>query len=224
MFAILLIGYWACLSLIPVPGLGHASFARGENWSDYFDINYLPGAKYDGSSEPGGPRWDPEGPLSTPPAVASCLLGVFAALLLRNQKLSEGVKVCGLLGGGVLCLALGYAWGLQFPVIKKIWTSSFVLVAGGYSCILLGLFYLLIDVWKLRWWTLPFVWIGTNAITMYLLAHVVSYEAIAQRLVGGSVQASFAPAVGQLLISTVAMLLMLALARFLYRHNIFLRV
>jgi predicted acyltransferase len=215
--AALLVGYWAWLSFVPVPELGKVSFEPGANWSNYIDSKYLPGKKYDGS-------WDPEGYLSTLPAVASCLLGVFAAIVLKGQRLSEIRKLGCLVGAGILCLALGYAWGLQFPIVKKIWTSSFVLVAGGYSFLLLAAFYAVIDVGKVRGWSIPLVWIGANAITIYVVRNVVNFGDIATRLVGGDVQAMFSPEVGRALVSGVSLALVFALMALLYRHKVFLRV
>jgi len=78
-FAVLLIGYWAWLTFIPVPGLGESSFAMGKNWANWVDMKYLPLFKWNGD-------WDPEGLLSTLPAIGSCILGVFASLLLLNNK------------------------------------------------------------------------------------------------------------------------------------------
>ena len=120
----LLVGYWALLSYVPLPGSGAVSFAEGKNWArQHNNSNFLPGKKHYG-------QWDPEGILSTLPAIATCLLGVLAAHLLRNQKLSTTLKVWKPVWRGIWALAAGYAWGTQFPIIKKIWTSSYVLVAG----------------------------------------------------------------------------------------------
>lgn len=176
----------------------------------------MPGRKYNGDH-------DPEGLLSTFPAIASCLLGVLAGLLLKNEKIRPAVKVASLLVAGAVGVGLGFAWGLQFPVIKKIWTSSFVLVAGGYSAILLGLFYLVLDVWQWRWAS-PFVWIGTNAILLYMLGNIVFFRGLAERLIGGGTQASLFGTYGPLASSIVAVLLVLAVARFFHTRQIFLRV
>lgn len=213
----LLVGYWALLTYVPAPGLQSPSFAEGKNLTNYLDAQYLPGRKYNGDH-------DPEGLLSTFPAIASCLLGVLAGLLLKNEKIRPAVKVASLLVAGAVGVGLGFAWGLQFPVIKKIWTSSFVLVAGGYSAILLGLFYLVLDVWQWRRWASPFVWIGTNAILLYMLGNIVFFRGLAERLIGGGTQASLFGTYGPLASSIVAVLLVLAVARFFHTRQIFLRV
>jgi predicted acyltransferase len=215
-FAVLL-SYWALLSFVPVPGVGHVSFAEGQNWANWVDQHFLPLRKWDG-------EWDPEGILSTIPAIGSCLLGLFAALLLREQRVAGLKKAACFLGGGAALVGLGYLWGLQFPVIKKIWTSSYVLVAGGYSLLLLGAFYLILDVWKLQRWAAPFVWIGMNPITLYLARNVVDFNGLAGRFVGGELQTAWGQSVGRLLLASVSLALSLLLVRFLFKRKIFLRV
>jgi predicted acyltransferase len=119
--------------------------------------------------------------------------------------------------GGVL-VTLGWCWHLQFPAIKKIWSSSFVLVAGGWSAVLLGIFYGLVDVLGFKWWTPPFVWVGANPITLYLFWGFGFFSVVSSRLVGPLPKdwAWLAPA--------VTFALMLLTARFLYQRKIFLRV
>ena len=118
--------------------------------------------------------------------------------------------------------------GLQFPVIKKIWTSSYVLVAGGYSAMLLGAFYLVVDVWKYQKWCQPFVWYGMNAITVYLADNLIGFRKVASRFLGGDVQAFFEAQVGagfgDLMLSFGEIGVGLALVWFLYRRKIFLRL
>ena len=215
--ASLLIGYWAWLSFIPVPGLGHVSFAEGTNWACWLDEHFLPLRKNDG-------LWDPEGLLSTFPAIASSLLGVFASLLLLNKSVKDIKKVYYFIGGGILLVILGFLWGLQFPVIKKIWTSSYVLVAGGYSYILLGVFYLILDVWKVQKWATIFVWIGMNPITIYMARNIVDFNALAKRFVGGELLTIFGENVGYFLYTTVSLVLTILFVRFLYKRKIFLRL
>lgn len=142
---------------------------------------------------------------------------------MEDRKKVKVLFACGAAG-----VVLGFLWGLQFPVIKKLWTSSFVLVAGGFSAILLGLFYLLIDIWKKDWWATPFMWIGTNAITVYMLVHVVELPKLAERLVGGPIKAwldsAIRPGFGDLVIAFVALAAAVLFCRFLYRRRIFLKV
>ena len=213
----LLVGYWSLMTYVPVPGIGPPSLAEGKNLANYIDAQFLPGRKWDGDH-------DPEGLLSTLPAVASCLLGVLAGLLLRHNKIGPYEKAFCLLIAGAAGVGLGFAWGIEFPVIKKLWTSSFVLVAAGYSAMLLGAFYLVLDVWQWRHWAGPLVWIGANPITLYLLDGIVNYRDLAERCIGGDLGQVVFRQYGPLAVSTLAVLFMLAVARFLFVRQIFLRV
>jgi predicted acyltransferase len=197
-------------------------FGPGLNLADHIDFEYLPGRKYD-------TFFDPEGLLSTIPAVVTCLLGVFAGLLLRNQSVPDQRKVLYLIAFGVAGTVLGWLWNIQFPVIKKIWTSSYVLVAGGYSAILLGVFYLIVDVWQRRAWCQPFVWMGMNSITIYIVSHILGgFRKLAVLFVGGDVKTFFDAHVtkgaGDMVISIVGLLLAFWLVHFLYKRKIFLRL
>jgi predicted acyltransferase len=197
-------------------------FEKGLNLSNHLDFQFLPGRKYDNF-------WDPEGLLSTMPAVVTCLLGVFAGLLVRSASVPDLRKVLLLLAVGAAGVALGWLWNLQFPVIKKIWTSSYVLVAGGYSAMLLGAFYLVVEVWKFQKWCRPFVWVGMNSITVYLASNFLGgFRSLAQRLVGGDVQGYFnkhwIAGLGDLLVPIVGLFLMFWFVNFLYRKKVFLRL
>jgi predicted acyltransferase len=197
-------------------------FEPGLNVANHFDFRYLPGRKYD-------IFWDPEGYVSTIPAVATCLLGIFAGWLLQRQDFTGKRKVILLVSFGVAAVLLGWLWHLEFPVIKKIWTSSFVLVTGGYSALLLAAFYLVVDVWKYQKWCRPFLWLGMNAITVYLVANILGgFDRVARRFVGGDIQAFFnnhvATGSGELMTAAAGLLLALLFVRFLYSRSIFLRL
>ena len=197
-------------------------FDKGHDLADHIDFQYLPGKKYD-------TFFDPEGFLSTIPAVGTCLLGIFAGLLLNHQTIPQQKKVIYLVGCGVAAAILGWCWNFQFPVIKKIWTSSYVLVAGGYSAILMGAFYQVVDVWEKRAWCQPFVWMGMNSITIYLTSNMIGgFRKLATRFVGGDVKVFFdghiGRGMGDLVISITGLLLAFWFVRFLYKRNIFLRL
>jgi len=248
--ASLLLGYWALMAFVPIRDIQleksnltrlaeqtgttntmtlflnttnrvTGRFDKGLNLANHLDFQHLPGKKWD-------TYWDPEGLLSTLPAIATCLLGVFAGLLLLNPAIDDRQKVVWLLAAGALGVLAGFLWDLQFPVIKKIWTSSYVLVAGGYSAILLGLFYLVVDVWKYQKWCQPFVWIGMNSITIYLANNVIGFRRLAQRFAGGSVKnfldTHVTQGFGDLVIALVGLALGVWLVHFLYRKKIFLRL
>lgn len=251
--AALLVGYWALMTFVPIRNIqldkdalakvaqqrgvpddpkalfygttervtGH--FEHGFNLANHIDFQYLPGRLWD-------TYYDPEGYLSTLPAIASCLLGVFAGLFLRNPAYTDGQKFFWLVTAGIILFNLGWIWNLQFPVIKKIWTSSFVLVAGGCSAFLLGAFYLVVDVWKFQKWCQPFVWMGMNSITIYLTANILGHGGfgrLSSRLVGGDVQDYLNKAwtgLGDLAVSVVGLLIAFWFMRFLYRRKVFLRL
>jgi predicted acyltransferase len=211
---LLLVGYWALMAYVPVPGFGEPSFEKGKNLAHYLD-QYLPGKKFEGTL------------LSTMSAVANCLLGVFAGLFVKSRKISDDAKPLFLIGAGIISLYLGFAWGEYFPIVKVLWTSSYTLVAAGYSAILLGIFFQIIDVWKFQKWAQPFVWIGMNAITIYLVSALVGFRKVADRFVGGSVKNFFNEHLsnsGDFVQAAVAMLIMFAVVRFLYKRKIFLRL
>jgi predicted acyltransferase len=197
-------------------------YGKGYNLSDHTDFQYLPGKKWD-------TFFDPEGYLSTIPAIATCLLGVFAGFLLKNPSAQDRQKVVYLASFGVGAVVLGWLWHLQFPVIKKIWTSSYVLVAGGYSALLLAAFYQVVDVWKYQKWCQPFVWIGMNSITIYLASNMIGgFSKLATRIAGGDVRSFFekniGKGVGDLIVAIVGLLLVFWFVHFLYRKKIFLRL
>jgi predicted acyltransferase len=246
-----LIGYWALLTFVPIRDIqlqkaalqkvaderhvpldaqmlfygttnwvtGH--YGHGFNLSDHTDFQYLPGRKYD-------TYFDPEGILSTFPAVVTCLLGVFAGLFLLNPTFNDQQKVICLLTAALMLAALGWAWGAQFPVIKKIWTSSYVLVAGGYSAALLGMFYWIVDVCKWQTWCQPFVWMGMNSITIYLTQNMLGgFGKLSRRFAGGDIQDFFNNRLagsGDLVVALVGLFLAFWLVHFLYRRKIFLRL
>jgi predicted acyltransferase len=212
-FAALLVGYWALMTFVPVPGDGAGNYEEGANLANYIDRQYLPLRKYDFDH-------DPEGLLSTLPAIATCLLGVFAGLLLKNNDVpgQDKVKRLTLIGGGAILL--GLLWGIQFPVIKKIWTSSYVLVSGGLSCVFLATFYQVIEIWGFRKWAAPFVWIGMNSIAIYIVSGFLSF---ALPFVFDHLFGAFR-VFGSLVSSLTFVGLILTIAYILYQRKIFLRL
>ena len=218
---VLLGGYWALMSFVPVPGVGVGSFGPDANLANWIDAHYLPGRLWDNTR-------DPEGLLSTLPAIGTCVLGVLAGLLLKDDRLAPTQRSLWLIGGGIAMVAAGYLWALQFPVIKAIWTSSFVLVVSGYSAIVLGLMHQVIDVWGWKAWATIFVWIGANAIALYFINNIIGFEPFALRFVGGDVSPildrAVTPGTGLFVAHLVGLALAVALAGYLYRRKIFLRI
>jgi predicted acyltransferase len=196
-------------------------FEEGRNVAHYVDFHWLPGRKRN-------LYYTNEGLLSTIPAVATTLFGIMAGWLLTDSRRSGRQKVAWLLAAGAAAIAVGCLWAPQFPIIKRIWTSSFCLVASGTSAILLGLFYLVVDVWRRRNWCQPFLWIGSNALTAYLAVNLIDCQAIAARFVGGDIQALLdahvAAGFGGLIVAAIGLLLPVLLVRFLYQEKIFIRL
>jgi predicted acyltransferase len=207
----LLILYWALLTFVPVPGIGHASYEHGRNLAYWIDQHYLPGQKFEGTI------------LSTLPAVANCLLGIFAGLILKDPSSSEFARFRALAVFGFSLLLAGLFWSFQFPIIKLLWTSSYVLVACGIGAILLSLFHLIIEVLIFRSWSRPFIWIGSNAITIYLLSSVASFPKLANRIVGGNV-ATFLGAWAATVNALVALTMAIWVVWLLYQRKVFFRL
>jgi len=175
-FAAILLGYWAALTLVTPPGQAAPSLAPGETLADWLDRTLLPGRLHRGVR-------DPEGILSTVPAVATALLGMWAGRRLLGAPGRTRVLV--LAGTGVVALALGWSWDGRFPINKNLWSSSFVLWSGGWSLLLLALFHGLFDVLGLRRAAALLAPVGANALGAYLLARFVDLPGLADRLLPG---------------------------------------
>lgn len=218
LFVAILAGYWAILMYVPAPESKTAGdLTIQTNLAGYLDRHYLPGRIYKSYYGFG----DNEGLLSTIPAVATTLLGVLAGHWLLSGR-NRWIKALGLAFAGLACLGLGIVWSREFPIIKILWTSSYVLVAGGWSLLLLSLFYTIIDVIKLRAWAFVFVVIGVNAITIYIAKDIIPFDEISRYFLGGVARysGSFRPAVVP--IGTLAFEWLFLFH--LYRNRIFLRV
>jgi predicted acyltransferase len=211
--AAVLVGYWAITMLVPVPGYGRGDLTPQGCLSSYIDQHLIPGKLYYGYG-------DNEGLLSTLPAVGTALLGALAGHWLRSPA-SGSRKAAGLAGAAVLCLIAGYAWGQFFPIIKILWTSSYVLWAGGWSLLLLALFYWVIDVKGYRRWAFFFAVIGMNAITIYFLQWFIDFDGIARFFLDGL--AARAGVLAALILALGGVLVRWLLLWFLYRHKAFFK-
>ena len=216
-FVGVLLLYWAAMALIPVPGHGAGVMTPEGSLHSYIDQKVMPGRI---SAEFYGPG-DSLGAASTFPAACSLLLGVFAGYWLKSSR-SGNAKTFGLVASGIFCLMVGYVWGLVFPIIKHIWTSSYVLWAGGWCLLLLALFYWLIDVKGRGRWAFFFVVIGTNAILVYFGQEVVDFDGIARFFLSG-VERN-AGLLSPVIIPFGALAAKWAGLLFLYRRRIFFKV
>lgn len=168
LLAVILVGYWVLMSFVPVPRVGYANLEPETNMAAWIDRTILtPAHVYKPAKV-----WDPEGLLSTLPAIGTGLLGLLAGTLLRSQR-SSAEKVAWLFTWGCLATLGGLIWNGFFPINKALWTSSFVLLAGGLAMLGLALSYWLIDVMRYRKGVLPFVAFGVNAITVFFLSGLI---------------------------------------------------
>lgn len=226
----LLFGYWALMVLVPVPGFGAGDLSPEGNLAAWIDRIVLGVHMWSG----GGGVYDPEGLLSTLPAVSSTLAGLFAGDHLR----SGGAATSRLLGLGVVLILLGHAWDVVFPINKPIWTSSYVVYTTGWALVALGALYWLMDVRGRRAWARPLVVYGMNAITVFVASGLVAKQLVLWRLPTGSGEttsvynlvyetafASWAgPLNGSLAFALATVLLWLGVCWALYSRRIFLKV
>ena len=178
-FVSLLVGYWLLLALTSAPGFHHGDLTMPGNFASYIDRSIIPGHLYVGYTGPDG-KWvgqhDPEGLMSTIPAIGTGLLGILAGQLLKNSPLSPSAKAGRLAIAGVISIVLALGCNTIFPINKNLWTSSFVLNVGGISLLLLAAFYYIIDVRGYRKWAFFFSVIGMNSILIYLSGHFIDWE------------------------------------------------
>jgi predicted acyltransferase len=167
-----LISYWIIMRWIPVPGYGLPTrdiplLDKDANWVAYIDRHIFPGRLYEGTR-------DPEGLLSNLPALGTALLGMLTAIWLRTKKSKQTIFI-GLLAGAIAGLVLGKIWGHWFPINKKLWTSSYVLFAAGWSLLGLSICYWLIEIkqWK-RGWSYPWIVFGSNSIAVYVFSELLA--------------------------------------------------
>lgn len=160
---ILLIGYWLLMVFVPVQGVASTLERAPNNLANYVDLNVF-------GSHMWKTDYDPEGLLSTLPAIVSSLLGIFTGLILTSKQEKKTTILFGL--GGAF-LVLGHVWDLVFPINKALWTSSFVLVTAGWANIVLAIIYHLTDVKGIKFGSI-FKYAGANAIVVYFLSSFIS--------------------------------------------------
>lgn len=163
--AALMVGYWAVMALVAVPGGTAGDLSPEGNLGAFVDRALMSGHLWK-------PRWDPEGLLSTIPAIATTLLGILAGLWIGGS--AAPARKAGLMAlAGVAAIAVGYAWNIVFPINKSLWTSSYVMFSAGAAALFLALCYWAIDIRGWRWWTKPFVILGVNALALYAFSSLL---------------------------------------------------
>ncbi len=209
--AAFLLAYWAIVMLVPVPGVGAGVLTPQGNLPTYVDKLVL------GHLHFGENTWF----LSYPGFGASVLLGVLAGQLLMSGR-SPGSKLLRLVGMGVLSLLAGLLWSLWFPVIKLMWTSSYVLISGGFSFLVLALFYWIVDVRGYRKWAFGFIVIGMNSIAVYVATEIFDFSRVGNIFVG-----HLLPRVGRwdsLVEATAAFTIIWLILFWMYRKKEFIRI
>ena len=162
----ILVVYWALMMFVPVPDVGYANLEKETNLGAWLDRTILTEAHLWKAAK----TWDPEGILSTLPAIATGLFGVLVGAYLKRKDVEAATKIAWLFSIGTLTILAGLIWDLQFPINKALWTSSYVLYTGGLATVVLSLSYWIIDVNNYKSFTKPFVIYGVNAITVFFLS------------------------------------------------------
>jgi predicted acyltransferase len=226
----LLVGYYAALRFIPVPSCDASGWMTQHcSLAGWLDRTIMAGHLYRRD-------FDPEGLLSTFPAIATALLGTLTGEFLREAKTPQA-RIRGLAIAGVVGCVAGYAWHPFFPIYKPLWTSSYVLFMAGAACLLLALCSWLIDLRGWRLWDRPFLWLGSNAILAYALSTFFAKEGSIFKVADGAREigvqawiyqhwfAPFAqPINASLAFALCYVALWTAVAGWLYRKKIFVKV
>jgi predicted acyltransferase len=182
LFAGALTGYWILMRWVPVPGFGVPGrdiplLDPNANLVAFLDRQIFPGRLYEAVR-------DPEGMLSTLPAMCTLLLGTMTAQWLRSAR-SLREKLIGLIAAGAMALAAGGVWDLWFPINKKLWTSSYVLWAGGWSLLILAFCFWLVEIGRVKRGLWPWLAFGSNAISAYIFAELLQSTLAAVSVSGG---------------------------------------
>jgi predicted acyltransferase len=227
---LIMVLYWILMTVVPVPGYGPGILDKNGNLAAYIDRLLLPGHLYAGT-------WDPEGFLSTIPALATTMLGLLTAEHLKSNR-NPKEKSTALFLFGVVLIGIGILWNLSFPINKNLWTGSFVALTGGMAIIILGICYYIIDVKKRTWWVKPFIIFGLNSIATYLLTEIVNLTLIYANVTlsdGRSLSLKFliyeslfsrwaGPLNGSLFYGVALLLFWLGIMAMLYRQKVFIRI
>jgi predicted acyltransferase len=223
----LLLGYWLLVKFVPAPGYAAGDLTKEGSLPSYVD-RVVFGKHVWAQAK----VYDPEGLLSTIPALATTLIGVLTGHWLRTEK-TRYEKAAGMFVVGAICVAIGWAWNAFFPINKALWTSSYVLFTGGLALQFLAFCYWLIDIKGYRRWAKPFEVFGLNAIALYVVADLIAVSLGLIKVGEGSLSgwiydhvfASWAsPVNASLAFALCFVLVCLVLMWILYRRRIFLKV
>jgi predicted acyltransferase len=223
----LLTTYWLLMTLVPVPGIGAGHLWDPENnLSSWLDRQLLSGHLYSGTK-----TWDPEGTVSTLPAIATALFGIMTGHILRLKKTPVEKTVWFFVQGNLL-IFVGLMLNMWMPINKKIWTAPYSIFMAGMASVMFAICYWFVDVQGWRKWTKPFAIYGMNAIAVYILAGVVARglglikigNQPLEQVIYTSVFAPLAdPYTASMLYGVAFSFTMFLVAWFMYRRNWFLR-
>ena len=214
---VILIGYWLVSAFVHAPGVDPSidPLTREGNIACYIDRTLLGPHCYK-------PDYDPEGLLSTIPAICTALLGMLTGVFVQRSKPTTKVALV-LFAAGVVCALLGAGWNIFYPINKALWSSSFVLAVAGYSLIMFALFYYIIDVRGWRKWDFYFKVIGMNSILIYMAPRFIDFSKLNHRVFDGVF--SLLPEQYYNVAETLGYMTVLWLFMyFMYRQKIFLKV
>jgi predicted acyltransferase len=217
--AVVLVGYWLLLRFVSAPDVpGADPFSFEDNLVGYIDRLFLPGRIL-------SKTFDPEGILSTLPAIVTAMLGMMTGEFVKqpDSKFSGNKKSLYMFLAAVAMLVVGFVWSTVFPINKKLWTSTFVLVVGAYSLGMFALFYYIIDVKGYQKWTLFFRVVGLNSITIYLAQRIFSFSSINNFFFGG-IAKLLPDAIGHVVLDGGYLFVSWLFLYFLYKKNVFLKV
>lgn len=169
-FVLILLVYWILLTLVPVPGGIPPNLEKETNLTAWLDRALLSEDHLWKLSK----TWDPEGVLSTLPAIATGISGTLTGAWLRRNDIKPNKRVLWMLFAGLLAIVTGFVWSFWFPLNKALWTSSYVLFTSGLAVVFLAVFFWIIDVREHKGFTGPFVVYGVNAITVYFLSTIIA--------------------------------------------------
>jgi len=215
-FWALIIGYWLLLKFTSAPGYPMGDLTMEGNFASYIDRSIIPGKLYLGIH-------DPEGLVSTIPAISTGLLGILTGTYIRKSADAGSRKSRWMAAAGLAFVALALIWNFDFPINKNLWTSSFVCLAGGLSLLYFSLFYYVIDVLNYKKWAFFFKVIGMNSILIYLSGEFINWSYATNgffQWLGELTPEIWAPVVLAICYVFVKWIFLY----FLYRKKVFLRV
>lgn len=217
--AVLLLVYWGLMMLVPVPEYGAGVLEPGKNLAAWIDSLYVPGSMWQGT-------WDPEGILSTVPAVATGIAGMLAGRLFSDSSVTLAEKIQLLFVGGFVAFALGSAWGWVFPINKNLWTSSYVLFTAGLAAMTWATLAYLMDVRKCTRWSGPALAFGSNAITAYVIGSMLPslIQPVNDWYVGAFIAGGGQPKMASLIWAILIIVLCFLPIYWLYKKRIFIKV